>query len=205
MPSIVKSVDVGVPVRTAYDQWTQFETFPNFMPGVRRVQQVTDTRTHWETEIAGTHREFDAEITEQRPDERVAWRSITGPRQAGVVTFHRLDDEHTRVHLQLDWEPEGFTELAASALGIVQRRVRNDLDRFREFIEARGGSTGGWRGEVQRPPQAGEQETSAAGGTAGGPSRAAGTEAAGEDPFGSSGPGPVTPPGSGPSDKPPGG
>lgn len=151
MTTIEQSVDVEVPVTTAYDQWTQFESFPEFMEGVDRIDQLTDTTTHWVTSIAGVHREFDAQITEQLPDERVAWTSVDGPKQAGVVTFHRLDDDHTRVMLQLDYEPEGVVETAGDKLGVVQHRIKGDLDRFKKYIEARGTATGGWRGQVDRP------------------------------------------------------
>jgi uncharacterized membrane protein len=153
--NVVQTVDVAVPVSTAYNQWTQFETFPKFMEGVERIEQMTPTRTHWVTKIAGVQREFDAEITEQHPDERVAWRTDHGTHQAGVVTFHRLDDKHTRVTLQLEHEPEGIVEKAGDALGIVQRRVKGDLEHFKEFIESRGREEGGWRGDVGRSPQSG--------------------------------------------------
>jgi uncharacterized membrane protein len=154
--SVQDSVDVAVPVTTAYNQWTQFESFPEFMSGVEEVRQVTDTRTHWKTRIGGVEREFDAEITEQHPDERIAWRALEGVKQAGVVTFHRLDDQHTRVSLQLEYEPERVTEKAGSALGVVGHRVKGDLNKFKQFIESRGQETGAWRGDVPRPPQAGE-------------------------------------------------
>jgi uncharacterized membrane protein len=154
--SVQDSVDVAVPVTTAYNQWTQFESFPEFMSGVEEVRQVTDTRTHWKTKIGGVEREFDAEITEQHPDERIAWRALEGVRQAGVVTFHRLDERHTRVSLQLEFEPEGVTEKAGAALGVVGQRVKGDLNKFKQFIESQGQETGAWRGDVARPPQAGE-------------------------------------------------
>lgn len=154
--TVTKSVDVAVPVRTAYNQWTQFESFPQFMEGVDEITQLTDTKTHWRTSIAGVHREFDAEITEQHPEERVAWRTVDSPHHAGVVTFHRLDDARTRVTLQMDYEPESLTEKVGTALGIVQNRAEGDMQRFKEFIEARGQETGAWRGDVQRPPQRGE-------------------------------------------------
>lgn len=153
MPTYEKSIDVSVPVRTAYDQWTQFESFPHFMEGVERIKQLDDTHTHWITNIGGVTREFEAEITEQHPDERVAWRAASHPPHAGVVTFHRIDDSTTRVHLQMEWEPEGVVEKAGAALGVVGHRVQADLERFKEFIEARGGQTGGWRGDVAAPPQ----------------------------------------------------
>ncbi|AEG45610.1 SRPBCC family protein [Isoptericola variabilis] len=148
MESVTKSIDVDVPVTTAYNQWTQFEDFPHFMEGVEEVRQITDTTTHWRTKIGGVEREFDAEITEQHPDERVAWRSTSGPDQAGVVTFHRLSDTSTRVTVQMDWDPEGFTEKVGAALNFDDRRVQGDLERFKEFIERRGTETGAWRGDV---------------------------------------------------------
>ena len=151
MSTVEKSIDVEVPVSTAYNQWTQFESFPEFMEGVDRIDQTSSTQTHWVTSIGGVHREFDAEITEQRPDERVAWTSIDGPKQAGVVTFHRLGPDRTRVMVQMDFEPEGLVETAGDKLGIVGRRVEGDLERFKKFIEQRGTETGGWRGEVERP------------------------------------------------------
>jgi uncharacterized membrane protein len=152
MSTITESVDVQVPVTTAYNQWTQFESFPQFMEGVEEVRQLDDTHLHWVTEIAGVKREFDATITEQHPDERVAWKSTGGAQHAGVVTFHRIGDEQARVMLQLDVEPEGVTEQVGDKLGFVKRRVKGDLARFKELIEARGSETGGWRGEVQQDP-----------------------------------------------------
>jgi uncharacterized membrane protein len=151
MSSIIESVDVEVPVRTAYDQWTQFESFPQFMEGVESITQRGDTMTHWQIDIAGVRREFDARITEQHPDERVAWESISGPRHAGVVTFHRLGGGKTRVTLQMETEPEGLVENTADLLGFLTRRAKGDMQRFKQFIESRGTETGAWRGEVQPP------------------------------------------------------
>jgi len=156
MTTIQKSVDVAAPVRTAYNQWTQFESFPVFMDGVERITQETPTRTHWRTSIGGVIREFDAEITEQHPDERIAWRSLDGPHHAGVVTFHRLDESTTRVHLQMEYEPDTLPEKAGAALGVIGHRIQGDLGRFKEFIEEQGEETGAWRGEIDRPAQAGE-------------------------------------------------
>ncbi len=153
MSTTEQSIEVNVPIKVAYDQWTQFEEFPQFMEGVESVRQVSDTRTHWSTEIAGVKREFDAEITEQHPEERIAWKSVGGPTHAGVVTFHRLDDDRTRIMLQLDIDPEGIVETVGDKLGFIQRRSAGDMERFKEFIEARGVETGGWRGEVARPDQ----------------------------------------------------
>lgn len=151
MSGVTEHVDVDVPIRTAYDQWTQFEEFPHFMEGVQQVRQTSDTMTHWTVEIAGVKREFDAQITEQLPDERVAWNSTDGTKHAGVVTFHRLDETHTRVTLQLEFEPHGLVEQAGDKLGIVDRRAKGDLERFKSFIEKRGLETGAWRGTVDRP------------------------------------------------------
>jgi uncharacterized membrane protein len=151
MSAVTESVDVHAPVQRAYNQWTQFETFPEFMGGVEEIRQLDDTHLHWTTRIGGVRREFDTEITEQHPDERVAWRSTDGKTHAGVVTFHRLDDENTRVTVQLEWEPEGVVEKAGSVIGVDERQVKNDLDRFKQFIEDRGHETGAWRGDVPRP------------------------------------------------------
>jgi uncharacterized membrane protein len=150
MSSIVKTIDVDVPVRTAYNQWTQFESFPKFMEGVKSVRQLDDTTLEWTAEIAGKDEHWKARITEQQPDQRVAWTAIDGARNAGVVTFHRLDDNRSRVTLQLDVEPEGAIEKVGDALGVVDRRVKGDLDRFKDFIEHRGTESGAWRGEVDQ-------------------------------------------------------
>jgi len=151
--TITEIVDVEVPVTTAYDQWTQFESFPEFMDGVEEVRQLDATHTHWVTRFGGVRREFDATITEQHPDERVAWRADSGPDHAGVVTFHRLADTRTRVTAQMEFDPEGFAEQAADKLGVLDRRVKGDLARFKQFVEERGRATGAWRGEVPRPGQ----------------------------------------------------
>ena len=150
MATIEESVEVEVPVRTAYNQWTQFEEFPQFMEGVEQVRQITETKVHWVAEIAGQKREWDAEITEQTPDERIAWRSTQGATNAGVVTFHRLGEGRSKVMLQLDYEPEGALEKAGDMLGIVKSRAKSDLKRFKEFIETRGAESGAWRGEVDQ-------------------------------------------------------
>jgi uncharacterized membrane protein len=150
MATIEQSIDVDVPVRTAYDQWTQFEEFPRFMEGVEEVRQTDDTHTHWRTKVAGKEKEFDAVITEQTPDQRIAWTSEAGAEHAGVVTFHRLGEGKTRVMLQMDYEPEGVAEKVGDALGLVERRVKGDLSRFKGLIESRGTATGAWRGEVDQ-------------------------------------------------------
>ncbi|WP_240780159.1 SRPBCC family protein, partial [Nonomuraea zeae] len=173
MSTIEHSEDVRVPVTVAYNQWTQFESFPEFMEGVDTVKQITDTRTAWVTEIAGIKREFEAEITEQHPDERIAWRSLDKPHQAGVVTFHHIDGNTTRVTLQMEYDPEGFVETAGDWLQLIRLRVVNDVKRFKAFIEARGGETGAWRGDVPGPHQSGstygDSDRPVPPGTVGGP------------------------------------
>lgn len=149
MAKVEQSIEVARPVRTVYDQWTQFREFPRFMEGVVEVQQIGDTRLHWVAEIAGQRREWDAVIEEQTPDQRISWASTEGARNAGVVTFHPLEDDRTEVMLQMEYEPEGFVEKAGDALGLVEGRVRGDLHRFKDFIEAEGTETGAWRGEVR--------------------------------------------------------
>jgi uncharacterized membrane protein len=148
MEQLEKAIEVQVPVRTAYNQWTQFEEFPRFMDGVETVTQLDDSRLHWKASIAGQTKEWDAKITHQVPDERVAWVSEDGPRQAGAVTFQPLGAEKTRVSLSIEYEPESFAEDVGDKLGFVSRRVEGDLERFKEFIEARGVETGAWRGTI---------------------------------------------------------
>jgi uncharacterized membrane protein len=148
MSPIEKSIEVGVPLRTAYNQWTQFESFPEFMDGVEEVRQVTDTTVHWRTKIAGVAREFDAEITDQQPDRRIAWHTTEGPDQGGVVTFEPVTEAATRVALAMEFAPEGVAERVADATNLVERRVQGDLERFKQYIESRGTETGGWRGSV---------------------------------------------------------
>lgn len=150
MSTYEEGIEINVPVRTAYNQWTLFEEFPKFMEGVESVTQVTDTRNHWVADVAGVRREFDTEITEQTPDQRIAWTTVDGPTQAGVVTFHRLDDTTCRVMLQMEFDPDGFLESVGDKLGFVKARVAGDMERFKEFIEARGAEEGGWRGEVDQ-------------------------------------------------------
>jgi uncharacterized membrane protein len=151
MAEVTKSINVNVPVRTAYNQWTQFEEFPRFMEGVKEVRQLDDRRLHWHATIAGKDEQWDAEITEQHPDHRVAWTSTSGDRNAGVVTFHQLSPTETRVTVQLEYEPQGIVENLGDLVGVVDRRVQGDLERFKEFIEQRGAETGAWRGAVDTP------------------------------------------------------
>ena len=143
------SVDVNAPVRVAYNQWTQFEEFPKFMGGVEEIRQITDDTLHWKVDILGVSREFDTVITEQTPDHRVAWTTIDGPDHAGVVTFHSLDDDTTRVTLQMDYDPQGFLENVADKTGFVSGQLASDMERFKEFIEDRSVSTGAWRGTIE--------------------------------------------------------
>ena len=150
MSRIEESIDVHVPVSTAYNQWTQFEEFPRFMEGVESVRQLDDTHLQWVAEIGGKKREWTAQIAEQRPDERVAWNATEGHGNSGVVTFHRLGDNETRVTVQMEHETEGMMESLGSALGADSRRVKGDLERFKDLIEGRGVESGAWRGEVER-------------------------------------------------------
>jgi len=148
--TIEESIEVEVPITTAYNQWTQFEEFPQFMEGVESVQQIDETHLLWTAEIAGKKEEWRAEITEQHPDHRIAWRSTEGRQNGGVVTFHRIADEKTRIMVQMDWEPDGALESAGAAVGADSRRVQGDLKRFKEMIERRGTPTGAWRGDVEQ-------------------------------------------------------
>lgn len=153
MSNIEQSVDVHVPVHTAYNQWTQFEEFPRFMEGIEEIRQLDDTHLHWRANVGGKTKEWDAVITEQIPNERIAWKNTTGAQNAGVVTFHRINDQTTRVMLQLAYDPEGIMENVGDVIGVVSSRVKGDLERFKEFIEKRGSETGGWRGTVTQPHQ----------------------------------------------------
>ena len=150
MSEILEAIDVDVPVKTAYDQWTQFETFPKFMDGVKSVRQLDDTTLEWVASVAGKEKTWKAKITEQEPDQRIAWTATEGAHNAGVVTFHRLEEGKSRVSLQLDVDPEGPIENIGDALGLVKGRVKGDMERFKSFIEERGTATGAWRGEVDQ-------------------------------------------------------
>ena len=148
MSVIEKSIEVNVPVRTAYNQWTQFEEFPKFMEGVEQVKQINDKRLHWKARIAGQSEEWDAEITEQVPDQRIAWKSQKGARNAGIVMFQPISDAKSLIMLQLEYNPQGIVENMGDAAGVVTQRVEGDLKRFKDFIESRGRETGAWRGKV---------------------------------------------------------
>jgi uncharacterized membrane protein len=149
MSTIIETTELNVPVRTAYDQWTQFEEFPRFMEGVTKVKQLDDKTLEWTAKIAGVERSWRAEITDQEPDQRIAWRSTEGAMNAGVVTFQAIDDQRSRITLQLDVEPSGPVETVGDAMGVVERQAEGDMKRFKEFIESRRDATGAWRGEVQ--------------------------------------------------------
>jgi uncharacterized membrane protein len=146
--SITESTEVHVPVRTAYNQWTQFEEFPQFMASVHEVKQLDDRHLHWKANVMGEEKEWDAEITEQIPDMRIAWRSTSGPPNAGVVTFHRISDSCTRVTLQMSYQPEGAMEKLGDMLGAMRLEARQNLQRFKEMLEKRGQETGAWRGTI---------------------------------------------------------
>lgn len=150
MSTVKETVEVEVPVRTAYNQWTQFEEFPNFMEGVEEVRQIDDRHNHWTTKIGGVKREFDTEIVDQLPDERITWRTTGGDtNQKGMVRFQRLDDTHTRVELVMDVDTSGAAEKTADMTGMIDRRVKGDMRRFKEFIEHRDGESGSWRGRIR--------------------------------------------------------
>ncbi|WP_165067316.1 SRPBCC family protein [Marisediminicola senii] len=150
MTQVIETVDVDVPVSVAYNQWTQFETFPKFLSFVESITQIDDTHTHWKVKIAGVEREFDATITEQHADERVAWNSTGGDENhAGVVTFHKLSDTTSRVTVQLDWSAEGFLEKVGAVFGVDDAIIKGDLKNFKKFIEAQPAPTGAWRGDVE--------------------------------------------------------
>jgi len=149
MEKIAKSIEVERPITTVYNQWTQFEEFPRFMEGVKEVTQLDDQRLHWHAEIAGRDKEWDARITEQIPDHRIAWQSESGEYTSGIVTFEPAGPNRTRVNLELFYDPKGFVESAGDTLGVVSGRVENDLERFKDFIENRGAETGAWRGTIR--------------------------------------------------------
>ena len=149
MASIHKDILLRVPVRTAYNQWTQFETFPQFMEGVKEVRQLDAAHLHWRAEIGGKEESWDAEIVEQVPDHRIAWRSTTGAPNSGSVDFEMIDDGNRKVVLTLDYEPQGLAENVGSALGFDDRRVQKDLENFKRFIESQGTSTGAYRGTIE--------------------------------------------------------
>jgi uncharacterized membrane protein len=148
MSSTMDSIDVNVPVSTAYNQWTQFEELPKFMDSVHEIRQVDDTHLHWRASVAGKEEEWDAEITEQSPDKRIAWRSTGGVKNAGVVTFHKITDNTTRVTLQMDYDPQSFDEKVGDALGMVKLQLKNNLKSYKELLEGKGQETGAWRGTV---------------------------------------------------------
>jgi uncharacterized membrane protein len=149
MSAVEKTIEINVPVRTAYNQWTQFEEFPRFMEGVKQVSQLDDKHLHWKAEIAGQEKEWDAEITEQIPDQRIAWTSRGGMMAAGVVTFQPLSEAKSKVMLHMEYDPKGVVEHIGDAVGAVGQRIEGDLERFKQYIETRGQETGAWRGTVK--------------------------------------------------------
>jgi len=148
MPTIEQSIEVSAPLSTVYNQWTQFEEFPKFMEGIERIEQTDETHMHWVANFGGKTHEWDATIVEQDPDQRVAWKSNDGKFNAGVATFHHIDENKTRIMVQMDWEPEGALEKIGGALNFDDRRVKGDLERFKEMIESTGRESGAYRGEV---------------------------------------------------------
>ena len=149
MAEVKESIEVNVPVSTAYNQWTQFEEFPRFMENVESVTQLDDTHLRWVAEIGGKREEWKAEITHQEPDKVVAWRALEGRENAGRVEFEPLGPDRTRIDVTMTWEPEGLLEAAADKVGVSDRAVKVDLERFKDLVESRGVETGAWRGEVR--------------------------------------------------------
>ena len=149
METIQKTIEVEAPLSKVYNQWTQFEDFPQFMEGVEQVKQLDDKHLHWVAEVGGKTKEWDAEIVDQVPDQRISWRSTSGARNSGVVNFRPKGQDHTMVTLEMYYEPEGALEKTGDALGLISKKVEGDLKRFREFIQKRGTETGGWRGEIR--------------------------------------------------------
>ena len=149
MARVEESLELNVPVTTAYNQWTQFEEFPQFMEGVESVTQIDDTHLRWVAEIGGKRHEWTAEITRQEPDREIAWRAEEGHFVSGFVTFEPLGDNQTRINVVMEHETEGLAETLGSALGADSRRVKGDLERFKELVESRGVESGAWRGEVK--------------------------------------------------------
>ena len=150
MKSVEKSIEVNVPARVAYNQWTQFEEFPRFMEGIEEVKQLDDRRLSWKANVGGKTETWDAEITEQEPDQRIAWKTTSGAKHAGVVTFHRLSDDKCKVMLQMAYDPKGLVENMGDVFGVTEHRIKGDLERFKSFIEERGTATGSWRGEIHK-------------------------------------------------------
>src|SRR4051794_13930323 len=148
MPRFEDTIEVNVPVRTAYDQWTQFESFPHFMDGVESVIQGDERTLAWTAKLAGQRRSWTAQITDQTPDTRIAWSSVSGAKNDGAVLFEALGPERTRITLKIDADPSGPVETLGANLGVLERTVRGDLERFKDFIESRGAPTGAWRGEI---------------------------------------------------------
>ena len=156
MEKVERSIEVDVPVRTAYNQWTQFEEFPRFMEGVERVEQLDDRTLHWVAKVASVHKEWDAKIVRQEPDREIAWVGFGEPDNEGSVRFEPLGPDRTRVTVSMSYHPDTFVEKAGDALGIVGRRIDGDLERFKEMIESRGTETGAWRGRI---PEGGSTRT----------------------------------------------
>jgi uncharacterized membrane protein len=148
MERVEKTIEVDRPVSTVYNQWTQFEEFPFFMDGVKEVRQIDDTHLHWRADVWGKEKEWDAEITEQEPDTRISWKSITGANNAGTVRFEPLEENRTLVRVVMAYDPEGVIENAGDALGLFTSQVEKSVEQFKQFIESRGQETGAWRGEV---------------------------------------------------------
>jgi ribosome-associated toxin RatA of RatAB toxin-antitoxin module len=152
MTKVEHKILVNVPVSVAYNQWTQFEDFPHFMGGIKKVTQLSDDRLEWVAEIAGVRRKWEATILEQIPDRKVAWAATEGATNAGEVTFEDLGGGQTSVRLTLEYEPEGLVEEVGDKLNVVESRTKKDLERFKELIESEGYASGAWRGTIENVP-----------------------------------------------------
>ncbi len=150
MATVNESVEVDVPVSVAYNAWTQFEEFPQFMEGVKSVRQLDETHLEWTAEIGGEEHSWQAEISHQEPDRLISWRALDGKYNSGKVTFEPLEGGGTRVNVEMTYDAEGWKESVGSTLGFDSRRVSGDLDRFKKYVESRSADTGGWRGEVHQ-------------------------------------------------------
>jgi ribosome-associated toxin RatA of RatAB toxin-antitoxin module len=152
MTKVEHRILVNVPVSVAYNQWTQFEDFPHFMGGIKKVTQLSDDRLEWVAEIAGVRRKWEATILEQIPDRKVAWAATEGATNAGEVTFEDIGGGQTSVRLTLEYEPEGLVEEVGDKLNVVESRTKKDLERFKELVESEGYASGAWRGTIENVP-----------------------------------------------------
>lgn len=154
-----ESIDVNASVSEAYNLFSQFERFPGFMEGVEEVRRTGENKLHWKAEVGGREEEWEALITREEPDTAIAWQSVSGSRNLGEVTFEKLDQDSTQVHLHIEYEPEGFVENVGTFLGVVNGRMRGDLKRFKDLVES-GGHASGWHDPAERSRAAADRDRS---------------------------------------------